>query len=443
MLTRSSILKCSLTIPSILLLLGCASPSLVGSPPVQIPTKTVVVPTISQNAPTALTTPLNKESLESCQTLTPAATDTKDNIIPGHIFYWSINGLYTRRLADDKGALGVSTKLDSFFPAEHTLELYSRLSLTFSRYSQKLAYAHINEKNSLELWVADLNLCSLKKVFEDTDQWLGEEPGKKMWPLAIQIIWGPDDNSIIVVNQTKIIVISLTTNEKFQWSGTCDKILRSPVSDQFALGCSLEQEEGQQFGLIEMDGTIQMHPRPLADLGVTTLEWAISPQGDRVLYTTEDYHLFVGELAGNDLALPLTWNLRMVRGFRLDTYKKGLRWSNDGSKLLVFGYESSGNLCPKDPEGLHDMDIENPCWVVLDASTGEIVWWLKTDLLDGFGKPASGWNTFYEAVFSPDDKWLLMSFMITPIRYTLLISLEEDQIIILGNYALSNISWGD
>ena len=106
-----------------------------------------------------------------------------------------------------------------------------------------------------------------------------------------------------------------------------------------------------------------------------------------------------------------------------------LQWSQDGRNVLVYGYGNPKSLCP---QWMREKLEDRPCWLVLDANTGKVVW-SPAGEITGLDIPWEYLSLVHGAALSPDGNWLAMiSFDISkPGRniYLLIASLRENKVI--------------
>lgn len=315
---------------------------------------------------------------------------------------------------------------------------------SFSNYSQKIAYLVTNSDGFIELWVADPNLCQVERVWEDTDQWLGDA-SEYRWDNQAYITWGPSDNTLIIVsrvNRPHIAVYSFSNDELYMWSGECNQIITNSDSDQWTTVCSFDDDGDFNYSILDVDGSIHMFSSlPDGNL-ISAIDWAFSPDQHQVVFSAQDHALFLGNSNGESVQLPISWDEDLVNGFRRDYNQKSLQWSLDGAHVLVFGYEASGKYCPIGVSVVTGENYEQPCWFLLDTQSGEIVWWLERELIEQV-LPWDGLFTNYEAALSPDNRWIAMFVMHAPIRSAIIVSIESDQIIEIGNFVATKIYWGE
>jgi hypothetical protein len=406
-------------------------------------------PTISTSANETITFPVITPSPPFTPELTPTIKcpnpslenpEQKNRNISGNIYFWNKLPAYYATYNLESGF----TSLQELKPISAGLPGPNQgFFLSFSQDSGQIAYLVTNPRGIAELWVADLRLCQVEKIWEDKDQWLGPT-SKTQWDEQIWVFWGPNDLSLILssnINRPHLTVISLVDKTVYQWSGICNQILQTLDSKEWAIGCSLQTEIEPFYGIIYADGFIK-ETQVGETFIVTAIDWAFSPDGESLLYIDETYNFVILNRDGSSSTIPVFLNKEAFQFFRLDSLKRGIRWSNNGSRVFVFGYEPSNELCPDDVSAVSGNLIEQPCWFLIDPSNGEIVWWLKKDLVEQFSI-WEGLFLYFEVAFSPDDQWIIMSLRSNSLRQLVAISLETEEFVILGNFVTGNIEWGE
>ena len=389
---------------------------------------------------------------------TPAAVIPPDEaVLPGKIYMWQLIGptipnyIYHDPLLGDDNP----NELHAVDPA--VADPFQAFAFAFSNYSQRLAYLTKNEATGrVELWMADLPLCNVELLWEDVDYWFGDYSRIKTSG-GLKVHWGPGDQSILISlhESNHALIYSLNTGESLLWSGACDWIVRSPASGRLALGCLPGEAAGSDAWTLEVDGAVQSGPPPEKDRLVQVLDWSFSPDGSRVLFAnavpyqvkkvgTYDIKFFkigVMEQDGSLLELPITWSNFLIEDNFYGYYnpKRGLQWSQDGSKLLAIGFENANEneFCPPG----------DPCWFVFDARSGTIQWYLTNEAA---GYSLEKWNSneanaevqfLQEATLSPDGEWIAIFSQFAQFKHFDVFSLSTNQRIRLGFYNQTNLYW--
>jgi hypothetical protein len=182
-------------------------------------------------------------------TLTPSAAETNQTTqtLPNTpLFLWGGDtGTYTRidlvqgeYITFPSGKYPTTSSTDKLAPA-HAVDL------AFSQFSQQVAYltsALSPETEGRELWIADLDLQNIQRVWIDDNLWLGDI--KRIWAFhESQVIWGVNDRYIILVSNhpdTKghIVVFDTQTKNAHLWIGSCNLLAKSSVDGEFEIWCT-------------------------------------------------------------------------------------------------------------------------------------------------------------------------------------------------------------
>ena len=289
------------------------------------------------------------------------------------------------------------------------------ISLAFSHYSQQVAYL-TNDSGELRLWMGDLNLVNVDLVWMDHQKWLKYDPDNYD-EIAMQ--WGLTDKFITLMNRSNIVLISLDGKLETRLSGTCNWIGISPNTGHFSVWCPVVSET-ESYIVLEKDGSFWSTPSLPKD-HYSASDWVFSSSGDRVLYATEQGNLIIIDENIKQLVLPITYAPP-----RWDITMRVLQWSQDGSHILVYGYDKGDVVC---------INAENkpyPCWRLLDSVSGEILWHPSGDLS----------LSDYDATLSPDGKWLVIFVMLAPDRYGYIVSVQTNEAIRIFDGVANAVTWG-
>jgi hypothetical protein len=293
--------------------------------------------------------------------------------------------------------------------------------------------------DQLELIVADLFTCDARRVWTDEEGWLwdGELHGKWMHPIR----WGPNDKFIIVSSydqRPNYMIFDLEQEQAYLWQGECNLLLKSTQSSSLALGCVIADgdTEESQIGILEWDGSIWWSSEPIEKNYERVVDWAFSPDGDKVLLANEDLDVMIVDSQGGILSIPVIYNPPIWSN---GEFRRGLKWSPDGTMILAYGH-SSDDLCPDlvpDPE----KNVERSCWLVFDSEAGTNIWMAKENVSLELDSTWERLRFDFDADFSPDNNWLVMSLMDTPIRYFFVTEIRGETTIVLGNFASPIVNW--
>lgn len=313
---------------------------------------------------------------------------------------------------------------------------------SFSSDGQKIAYLATNRDGIVELWVADTNLCHIERIWEDTEHWLVDVSEYRM-DFVANITWGPADNSLIIVshvNLPHIAVYSLSSGEVYEWSGECNQVTVNENSEWTTV-CTFDDGEKFNYAILDTDGSIRLYDS-IVDNSINAIDWAFSPDQHHIVYLAEDYSFYLADANGESILLPIYWDGDSDSWYGWGNNVKRIEWSQNGEYALVYGDESNNKYCPIGKNMVTGKQYKSPCWFLIDAQSGEIEWWLKREIIEE-RLSWEGLDTDYEAAISPDNKWIAMSVMYTPIRYSFIVSIESDQFVEIGNFVATKIQWVD
>jgi len=420
---------------------GCSSIRVIITPP---------LPGLSATADNLRSTPTGTASAtqQPVHTQINSATSTPTSVEAGRIYVVShpnyqaleISNLTTEPLVKTRA---IKAPLGS--QADIKRGVGEALVSTFSHFSNMIAYWV--QSNSGELWISDTELKSPQRIFVDST---GEYVGQFAIPYgATRLLWSADDNYLIVEAQEirkQSLIYSIKNRKLEPWPWSCNLVAVSPRTGRLSTWCS--STEGRSgFSVIEWGGDIwysdespnQTAVKRSADMNYS---WGWSSDGNKIAYfdpQDENGRLFVADASGPKLAiLPgIAW-MGPVTSYSFDFFSRyPIQWSRDGNRLLVYG---QGDECPKQ-ENLATGELQKrPCWQVIDANKGEVLWrtnkiasvWPNEDLRDA---------RIDVAVFAPDSDFLAMGVFRGGPRYVVLAAVSSGRAMILGNFSGSDMYW--
>jgi hypothetical protein len=173
---------------------------------------TEISPTATVTKSISTKTPVSASSPSSTPTPTIDCPDSSlenseqgNSNISGNIYFWNKLPSYYATYDPERG----STSLRKVEPVSPDRPGPNQgFFSAFSQYSQEIAYLITNSHGFVELWISDLGLCKVEKIWEDKEQWLGDA-SKTQWDEQVWITWGPNDLSLILsskVNRSHITV---------------------------------------------------------------------------------------------------------------------------------------------------------------------------------------------------------------------------------------------
>jgi hypothetical protein len=223
-----------------------------------------------------------------------------------------------------------------------------------------------------------------------------------------QVLWTPDDQHIIFDmddGDSPAIIYHRKSGYFEEWPYRCDRLAISPQSRRAALWCPAEHDKNN-WAVIEWGGEIwydnkapektivksynfreaSLHPgwKPNFNRVPIFRNAAWSSGGELIAF-------FDPEDQNGDLII-ITAHGEEIERFKARAYWLSeltdavaglpgfpLQWSQNNSKLLIYGVGEENNPCPS---SLRDEVIyENPgCWQVLDIKKGKTIWNINTFL---------------------------------------------------------------
>ena len=295
-------------------------------------------------------------------------------------------------------------------------------TLAFSQNSHQVAYVFY--ENHVVLWIADINLKNTVQLWVDESDWLTYFSEGAVG----KIIWGPGDQFIILSRKSIGMVYQLQNDIVTHLSGPCDRIAISPSTSLLAVWCPISEGQGSAFLVLEQDGSSLLETS-MPEENVFVKEWVFAPGSNQVLYADDSGKLFI-------------WNGNTNIKLDLDTGNtslavnegKALKWSYDGTKILVFGY-LNGAYCPESSSV-----GKLPCWSIRDANTGEVLWWpneenLPSDVIVGL-------TDGFEVALSPDNEWVVMSYQDKSfIEHTIVVSIQTGEFQVVSLILFATAFW--
>lgn len=399
--------------------------------------KTIMVSCLSSCVPYATNTPLVSNQIgantpssaiitQSAACSTDTADVNNDDILPGTIYMWEIPP-YLFGMDPNKSWFFFKIEPED----ENVIGPNRGFSLSFPKYSDKVAYLVESGSGQIELWITDLKFKEASVVWRDTTDWLGD-----LSPTLLgnqdQIVWGPGDHSIFIYNfrnEDRFILYSTKSKSEYYWTGKCDQIVRIGTASPLALGCTGDLGDGQTAAIVTIDGDIEFGDFSQFIVDEEILDYAFSPDGKQVIYTTVSGEFLIAKSSETTVELSLSYGYKERKPFDSDTFVDGMQWSSDGTRVLVFGNSTTSAACPLTSDG-----NALPCWMVIDSQSGEIIWRMKEFIANEINSSWDRLTAFYGAVLSPDNRWIVISLFDSPIEYLVLVSLTSDDVVVLANH---------
>lgn len=295
--------------------------------------------------------------------------------------------------------------------------------VSYANFANKIAFWVENAGG--ELWITDLDLKEPVQVFANKDEGYVDEQNSQD---AINLIWLPNDRHVIfwLGDSTQDRVIIDVHNSGIEpWPWECKQVALSPRTSRLAIWCS-SSDEHQGLAVVEWSGEIwysDILPQSnLINLDRETLElfsgWSAS--GDYFAYfdrIDNSYSLIIADSSGEKLfTFPNTsWQARnVVDESRISLPQKLLHWSQDGSRLLFFGYEQTDGACPQYVDSFSPSEnpaFDVPCWQVFDLQTKQIIWtWLN--FTQSLGNENSQYWEVWDGTIAPNGN--VLAFHVKP-----------------------------
>lgn len=381
-----------------------------------------VEPTISSDLkPTSIARIHSVLNSEKILPLFYESTDSFSEFPQGQIYFWDTPGQYgVINLDGNKsGLIFWDSKSDPELPLPG-------IDVAFSRYSGQVAYLAKNE--NLELWISDVNINKAEKVWEDSQLWLGPVQSFD----DIDFYWGPFDKYIILksnLTHPNLVVYSLSTRLPQKWVGECNQVGKSHQSLEVSIWCEITSDGQKNFAFLGRSGVIQNISSPPDLLLSNLVNWAFSPNGDSILFSDEQQNIGVLNRDGKIIIFPLKYSSEDPLDIRT-----GLKWSQDSTKIMVYGYDRERALCPDLISDLAESGlIERPCWFVMNALTGDVLWYPNETISKSIGEISGDLIIIRDAVFSPDGQWLATGLNIKGIakNYFLIASIDGKKTVVI------------
>lgn len=318
----------------------------------------------------------------------------------------------------EAGTYGVLQPVDliqdaqAVLPNDPSVPAPDIFQMGFSFYTDEIAYA--GRADMFELWVGDVDLENVHVVWRDEPDLLDYHRQEDI----VSIRWGVNDQSILLENHEKRVVVDLVTKSVYPLLAACDTAGISPATGQWAIWCPAFQETDNDkttYMVMDQDGMVRgMEDLPEASL-ITFKDWNLSPDGSRLLYADLDDRLWIVDENGKSIAL--STSLYYDKPER-NPLLRPLRWSSDGQKVFVHAVEGNASL-------------NDGRWYLMDSRTGELVW-----------KPeGEAEGTISDAALSPDGHWIILFIRPLPQRYALLVSIQTNETYHISFAASDAVQW--
>jgi hypothetical protein len=196
---------------------------------------------------------------------------------------------------------------------------------------------------------------------------------------------------------------------------------------------------------MEWGGEIWVSPDPPVTILVQTSSdrpypdwlWGWSKDGEKIAYFDSRGYLTIADALGNPIQkLSINWE-----GHPMDDM---IEWSGNGQRVLVYASGKANRLCPS--SNYNDVLYGNPpCWQVVDAQTGEIIWQLSDYVEQSTSRYSSRYsNEFGLASISADGRYPALASIHSTKRELVIIDINTDEVLWISHlYMLPDeMRWG-
>jgi hypothetical protein len=237
-----------------------------------------------------------------------------------------------------------------------------------------------------------------------------------------------------VRNQTETVVIE-------SWPYSCDSIAISPESGSYAIWCgSVQGNNG--FAVIEWGRTIWISEQPPNEYLIEPSErvestWAWSADGKHIAFFDEnasESNLTIVDKDAN-LIVVLPYSAYWLSESYIETYSDNtyliqpIKWSENEQYLLVYTIGGEENPCPLyETEFAEDVRfVEQACWQVIAADTGELVWPTQDKPYEAFLDLPKMVKTAHidDAVITPDGAFIAIEYRYDSQNNLLVMDLQQ------------------
>jgi hypothetical protein len=414
--------------------------------PANTQTRSTWTPDKIINAPAPVQSPTvyPKTILYTSQLCSAKTRNSSNGYTSERIFLWeSISRGYYFLTLENESAFKTFSKLeiDDTRVLADGFDWNKILALAFSNQSGKIALFLRNNDGIGELWISDIDLCNLEKVWVDTDGWV---ISSNIGLTPVTMIWGPSDNTVILSNNiliNNIAIYRLENRDTYLINGECSKLLK--VKELWSILCTNnENNKPSSYYLINSAGITRTVSIPLGEIRSISEEWAISSDGKKVIYVTNKKEVVVEDINGNQVKLDVSIDEDSNAILRARIYSRIFHWSKDNQQILIYAKPKSEQYCPKSISTIDNSKKNQSCWILIDPSTGSFTWWLRRDLTQKIARDWDGMSTKFQAALSPDGKRVILSIMNSSVRYLLISSVDnKSESNIIQYYSFALISW--
>ena len=206
---------------------------------------------------------------------------------------------------------------------------------------------------------------------------LGPEVGWRWSPDDLHLIAEPDEEW-----ERKGTIYHLLTGGLEDWPYTCDRVALSPRSGRLATWCR-SVPEGEAFGVIEWGGVTWISPQAPAEVLVQTTPeidwpgwlWGWAADGEKIAYFNPSGNLTIANSQGASLLiLPGAIDWQSFIDGPLWPLDDSIKWAANGERVLIHVRGRADKPCPTHTNLRGEVYENPPCWQVIDAHSGAVIW---------------------------------------------------------------------
>jgi len=373
-------------------------------------------------------------------TITPTetviGTEVSANVPSGRLYAWLYGVLNDCQYGFIDPVASDSPSLHPLFPQDADVPgPCEAVALGFSRFSDRVAYIIV--AGHAELWMGDVGLKDVKRVWTDSEDLLASvalpEAGN-----ILRVEWTASDNAILLTGELvdgSLVLYSLPAATARGGHGSCDRLTWGQPGMGFEIWCRMERPDGLAYVGVDSTGSLRASTAPPEGSNVVR-DWALSKEGDAALYATGNLRVVLEAPEANVTELPVTYS--PLIGY---PHRRGLQWSANGERVLVYGSPDVRSYCPPFADLAFGDLVERPCWIVFDALSGDLVWWPRDSVAEML---STRWQQLvgdHDATISPDGEWLFLSLLDPPFRYGVVASISGEESFQIHSGDIDLVSW--
>lgn len=240
--------------------------------------------------------------------------------------------------------------------------------MSFAHYSNQVIFWRRGPEKVGQIWLTDLELQNPRVIFTDTEQLFNSDI--YFPPRDVEFEWFPNDRYVLVqpanANAPRLLIDVATETYQLNWNWTCNTIIVSPQTRQFALLCTFEgqnliMEWNGDFWLDTQHATFDMLWQDNSAATCWGGFWNSprSPSGTMLMWNSDGSQIAYVSDEQED-SLTIVGNLRQPMTIQLSGYRLSvcsIRWTQTNMVLV---------------RGEQQENIFN--WFLIDSATGDVVW---------------------------------------------------------------------